>query len=138
MRQILVFDEINVFDRRRRPKSFFFRRVLTKRSTLRRLCRANSRRVPADVENLQSRRFVFIQRRVEDVLMRNIDKYKLYPGKMSVLPEGWEIFKTYNLRQAAAMLGVCDKTLKKLAESGQIQCRRVGRRWIFCDRALRE
>ncbi len=70
--------------------------------------------------------------------MRNIDKYKLYSGKMSVLPEGWEIFKIYNLQQAAAMLGVCDKTLKKLAESGQIQHRRVGKRWIFSDRALRE
>lgn len=70
--------------------------------------------------------------------MRNIDKHKLYNNKIMVLPEGWEVFRIYNLRQAAAMLGVCDKTLKKLAESGQIQCRRVGKRWIFSDRALRE
>jgi excisionase family DNA binding protein len=70
--------------------------------------------------------------------MRNIDKNKLNPSKMQVLPEGWEIFKTYNLQQAAAMLGVSDKTLKKLAENGEIQHRRVGRRWIFSDRALRE
>lgn len=70
--------------------------------------------------------------------MRNIDKYRLYSGKTTLLPEGWEIFRIYNLRQAEALLGVCDKTLKKLVESGEIQHRRVGRRRLFCDRALRE
>lgn len=70
--------------------------------------------------------------------MRNIDKYKLNKSTIAALPEGWECFATYNLQQAAEKLGVCDKTLKKLAESGQIQHRRVGRRWIFSARALRE
>ena len=70
--------------------------------------------------------------------MRNIDKHRLYDNKIPELHAGCERFETYNLQQAAALLGVCDKTLKKLAESGEIQHRRVGRRWIFADQALRE
>ncbi|MBR2005474.1 MAG: helix-turn-helix domain-containing protein [Thermoguttaceae bacterium] len=57
---------------------------------------------------------------------------------MTPLPEGWFVDAIYNLQQAAEKLGVCDKTLKKLAESGEIQHKRAGRRWIFTDRALRE
>ena len=63
--------------------------------------------------------------------MRNVDKHRIYNNKMPDLPAGYERFATYNLQQAAALLGVCDKTLKKLAESGAIQRRRVGRRWIL-------
>ena len=46
--------------------------------------------------------------------MRNIDRHKLYPSKMQVLPEGFEIFKTYNLQQAAAMLGIFAARSKNL------------------------
>lgn len=59
-------------------------------------------------------------------------------GKYFALPEGWEIIKVYNLSEAAKFLGVCDKTLRKLAESGAIPYRRVGRRWLFSDKSLRD
>ena len=42
----------------------------------------------------------------------------------------------FNLKQAAAYLGISVPTLAALLRSGQIPCRRAGQRWLISKSAL--
>ena len=42
----------------------------------------------------------------------------------------------FNLREAAAYLGISTPTLAALLRSGQIPCRRAGQRWLISKTAL--
>lgn len=42
----------------------------------------------------------------------------------------------FNLKEAAAYLGISMPTLVRLLESGTIPCRRVGQRWLIARSVL--
>lgn len=42
----------------------------------------------------------------------------------------------FNLREAAAYLGISTPTLTALLRSGEIPCRRAGQRWLIFKTAL--
>ena len=42
----------------------------------------------------------------------------------------------FNLREAAAYLGISTPTLTALLRSGEIPCRRAGQRWLISKSAL--
>ena len=44
----------------------------------------------------------------------------------------------YTVPEAAARLRVCERTIRHLTETGQIEAERIGRRRIISDRALAE
>ena len=47
-----------------------------------------------------------------------------------------KIMEVFNLKQAAAYLGISVPTLAALLRSGEIPCRRVGQRWLISKSVL--
>lgn len=47
-----------------------------------------------------------------------------------------KIVEVFNLKQAAAYLGISVPTLAALLRSGEIPCRRAGQRWLIPKTAL--
>ena len=47
-----------------------------------------------------------------------------------------KITMVFNLKQAAAYLGISVPTLAALLRSGEIPCRRAGQRWLISKSAL--
>ena len=47
-----------------------------------------------------------------------------------------KITEVFNLKQAAAYLGVSIPTLTALLRSGEIPCRRAGQRWLISKTVL--
>lgn len=47
-----------------------------------------------------------------------------------------KVYEVFNLKQAAAYLGISVPTLAVLLRSGQIPCRRTGQRWLISKSAL--
>ena len=47
-----------------------------------------------------------------------------------------KIMEVFNLKQAAAYLGISVPTLAALLRSGVIPCRRAGQRWLISKSAL--
>ncbi len=47
-----------------------------------------------------------------------------------------KITVVFNLKQAAAYLGISVPTLAALLRSGEIPCRRAGQRWLISKSAL--
>ena len=47
-----------------------------------------------------------------------------------------KIMEVFNLKQAAAYLGISVPTLAALLRSGEIPCRRAGQRWLIPKTAL--
>ena len=47
-----------------------------------------------------------------------------------------KIMEVFNLKQAAAYLGISVPTLAALLRSGEIPCRRAGQRWLIPQPAL--
>ena len=47
-----------------------------------------------------------------------------------------KIMEVFNLKQAAAYLGISVPTLAALLRSGEIPCRRAGQRWLLSKPAL--
>ena len=47
-----------------------------------------------------------------------------------------KIMEGFNLKQAAAYLGISVPTLAALLRSGEIPCRRAGQRWLISKSAL--
>lgn len=47
-----------------------------------------------------------------------------------------KVSEVFNLKQAAAYLGISVPTLIALLRSGEIPCRRAGQRWLISKSAL--
>lgn len=47
-----------------------------------------------------------------------------------------KVSEVFNLKQAAAYLGISVPTLAVLLRSGEIPCRRAGQRWLISKSAL--
>jgi len=47
-----------------------------------------------------------------------------------------KVSEVFNLKQAAAYLGISVPTLAALLRTGEIPCRRAGQRWLIAKAAL--